>query len=459
MDAANSARSQRTTNPSTQNPETILDNSPILSTKNMNPNYSHYPQSYIINTIGHHQQRSELNRSPFTLIYESARSFIFDSTSANEHVPISTVTSFDMVLPQHATRLATNVRTSNYSSLSASEIISQITANSSMIRRLFDDHTSEEDTEESMRIQSTTPIVRENAHKRTIFGAWNFGTPNHVCIHCGAILWYEERIVKSRKPLQPKFSICCSQRKVKLPFLKETPLFLKELLDYNGGQRSKLFRGNIRAYNSMFAFTSTEGVVDNEINDGNGPYVYCINGQNHHKIGTLIPKEGQLPKFAQLYIYDIEHEVSNRLRVMSSGKSQSGINTAVVNGLLRMLDEYNPLVKVFRMARDRFKESDYHPVKINLLEKRKINGAQYNLPSASEVAALIVGDGSQPSGDRDIVVEEHGVGLRRIQEIHPSFMAMQYPILFPYGEDFYRTDIEYKDADEPSLKKKKVCHL
>lgn len=73
----------------------------------------------------------------------------------------------------------------------------------------------------------------------------------------------------------------------------------------NGGSQSSKFRENIRAYNSLFAFTSTGGVVSHEVNIGPGPYVYKISGQNYHRIGSLLPVEGQSPKFAQLYIYMI----------------------------------------------------------------------------------------------------------------------------------------------------------
>ena len=34
---------------------------------------------------------------------------------------------------------------------------------------------------------------------------WNFGPPSYVCNHCGAVLWYEERSVKSKRPRIPKF--------------------------------------------------------------------------------------------------------------------------------------------------------------------------------------------------------------------------------------------------------------
>ncbi|KAK3034120.1 hypothetical protein RJ639_034472 [Escallonia herrerae] len=92
--------------------------------------------------------------------------------------------------------------------------------------------------------------------------------------------------------------------------------------------------------------------------------------------------------------------------------------------LLRMLDEHNPLARVFRMARDMFKDVDYVPVRIRLTGTRQRDGRQYNLPTASEVAALIVGDGRQSCRNRDLIAKERGVGLRRITELHPSFMAM-----------------------------------
>ncbi|XP_065632994.1 uncharacterized protein LOC112004501 isoform X6 [Quercus suber] len=47
--------------------------------------------------------------------------------------------------------------------------------------------------------------------KRKFTEPWNFGKPTQTCESCGAILWYEERNVKSRRPSQPKFSLCCSE--------------------------------------------------------------------------------------------------------------------------------------------------------------------------------------------------------------------------------------------------------
>ena len=124
---------------------------------------------------------------------------------------------------------------------------------------------------------------------------WNFGPPSYVCNHCGAVLWYEERSVKSKRPRIPKFSLCCMEGKVKLSLLKKTPPLLNELLDPLGGQRSKTFRTQIRSYNAMFAMTSMGGKVDNRVNDGRSPYIFRLNGQTHHRIGTLLPNNGEDP--------------------------------------------------------------------------------------------------------------------------------------------------------------------
>jgi hypothetical protein len=63
----------------------------------------------------------------------------------------------------------------------------------------------------------------------------------------------------------------------------------------------------------MFSFTSFGGQVESRGSDGRGPPNFVICGQNYHRIGSLIPNQGDAPKFAQLYIYDTENEVENRL--------------------------------------------------------------------------------------------------------------------------------------------------
>lgn len=146
-------------------------------------------------------------------------------------------------------------------------------------------------------------------------GCLDLGYPEIQCKWCKAQVWIEERAEKSRPPNDStEFSICCQKGFVDIPLLEETPKLLVSLL--NGTEpRSKHYQQNIRAYNSMFAFTSLGGKVFSKLNNGNGPPQFILSGQNYHRIGSLLPEPGTTPKFAQLYIYDTQNEVQNRTRV------------------------------------------------------------------------------------------------------------------------------------------------
>ena len=166
----------------------------------------------------------------------------------------------------------------------------------------------------------------------------DLGPPIIVCEHCGAQLWYEKRTIKSKTPSKPKFSLCCFEGRVELPLLKEPPPFLGSLLNINSYQRSINFQLGIRIYNSPFAFTSLGGNVDRSMNNGFGPYVFCVNGQTHHRIGSLLPVHGQKPKYAQLYIYETNNEVKNRIDAIIHEDDRNYVDPNIVTGLMEMLD-------------------------------------------------------------------------------------------------------------------------
>lgn len=137
------------------------------------------------------------------------------------------------------------------------------------------------------------------------------GDPIYACEYCGALMWYGERVNKNSNSKKPKFSTCCLQGQVKLPFLKNSPELLYALLT-NDDEISRHFRENIRAYNMIFSFTSLGGNTENSVREGGGPQMFQIQGENYHLIGALKPKEKEKPKFMQLYIVDTENEVDNR---------------------------------------------------------------------------------------------------------------------------------------------------
>ncbi|XP_073030747.1 uncharacterized protein [Primulina eburnea] len=95
-------------------------------------------------------------------------------------------------------------------------------------------------------------------------------------------------------------------------------------------------------------------------------------------------------------------------------------------------------------------------VKLKLIGRRCGDGRRYNLPSASEVAALIVRDFDEPLGDRDILVETQMGKLKCINQLNPAYLALHYPLIFPYGEDGYREDISFSESKSNSVGIKKL---
>ncbi|GJT61107.1 DNA helicase [Tanacetum coccineum] len=74
-------------------------------------------------------------------------------------------------------------------------------------------------------------------------------------------------------------------------------------------------------------------------------------GEVYHWIGSLCPSEGDPPRFLQLYIYDTENEVTNRLRHFGGDRS-GNLDQAIVEGLIGFLDKHNELVRLFLIAKD-----------------------------------------------------------------------------------------------------------
>ncbi|OMO64423.1 hypothetical protein COLO4_32055 [Corchorus olitorius] len=109
-----------------------------------------------------------------------------------------------------------------------------------------------------------------------------------------------------------------SEGLVRLPALRDPPPFLDDLFDHSKGGLHEHFRSNIRTYNSLIQFTSLGGKIDSSINDGSFPFIFRVNNQTHHRIGPLLPPQGRHPTFSQLYIYDTQNELANRMSAIAA---------------------------------------------------------------------------------------------------------------------------------------------
>lgn len=138
----------------------------------------------------------------------------------------------------------------------------------------------------------------------------------------------------------------------------------------------------------------------------------------------------------------------------SSHSGTKGIDEEIVKQIKDCLDECNSLVKKYRMASEILKRNKHVDVKLCLLRHNDSKARPFDMPTASEVAALIVGDFDRSHYKRDIIVEKQGGSLKRVDELHSAYLPLQYPIIFHYGDNGYAPTTLHSEATLEKTEKK-----
>jgi hypothetical protein len=189
-------------------------------------------------------------------------------------------------------------------------------------------------------------------------------------------------------------------------------------------------------YNSALSFTSIGAKIDQQITGTSGVYTFCIHEEIYHRIGSLLSNSETQPQFAQIYIYDTDHEIQNRLNIMP------GLDPMILGELQQILHNINPYVNQFRQAGNLLKNNPSLDLKLVITNNRTKDPRRYNTPNASEVAAIMIGNGQEiEHQNQDIVLQPHEGGIKRISEIHCAYTLFHYVFMFPRGEDGWHPKI------------------
>ncbi|KAL7607546.1 hypothetical protein Lser_V15G15147 [Lactuca serriola] len=177
--------------------------------------------------------------------------------------------------------------------------------------------------------------------------------------------------------------------------------------------------------------TSFGAKVDDEINKGRGPYVFKIFGQIFHRIGSFCSDDSSYPRFLQLYMCDDENEISNRLRSFHTN-GDVVFSVDVINSLSRMLDTHNEYVCTFKTARDMAESMCLDSYGVCLFNN--VPDRRYGPPAPGTLGCIVCGD-NVIGVVYDIVIYSKSGLPQQVSKLHPTYMPLQYPLLFPYGED------------------------
>ena len=177
---------------------------------------------------------------------------------------------------------------------------------------------------------------------------------------------------------------------------------------------------------------------------------FKIQGQVYHLIGSLYPADNQQHKFLQIYFMgDTELQLEQKCALFQQ------VHHDIVDRLQAFLYAHNYLIQNFITAIER---APIDKFSIATKAERPPQGAHprtYNAPEVNEVAVLLDGD---IADKRDIIIEERNHRSIRILDCHPSYDALQYPLIFWKGQtgyDYYINMIN--PANGENLRKTVSC--
>nr|GEV86076.1 helitron helicase-like domain-containing protein [Tanacetum cinerariifolium] len=127
------------------------------------------------------------------------------------------------------------------------------------------------------------------------------------------------------------------------------------------------------------------------------------------------------------------------------GLDESTLNPYIIEGLIHVLDEHNGLVRLFRTARDRCNASDIPSFKIRLYNMGGVRG--YELPTTDVLGAIVFENGPRTRTDFNLIIKLRGGPPQRINKLHQSYMLLQFPLLFIFGQPGFYPKLTLKPHD------------
>jgi hypothetical protein len=181
-------------------------------------------------------------------------------------------------------------------------------------------------------------------------------------------------------------------------------------------------------------------------------YTFRVNGAIHHKIGPLLPDQGVEPNFAQIYFFDSDYQVNRRSKIFSK---EAAISKNIIRDIQNLLHQINPYVKQYRYASELLNTDPGVDLKIVLFQDNQADRRRYNTPTASEVAAIVVGsDEDRVNYSRQIrLYKKGGEGdhyLKIISDDHSAYDPLHYVLLHPYGDHGWGYKLYRKFSIEPA---------
>ena len=154
-----------------------------------------------------------------------------------------------------------------------------------------------------------------------------------------------------------------------------------------------------------------------------------------------MPSGTCLAGYAQLYFYEPHAALDFRMQ------QNAGLSRTIMDGLQSMLLQHHQYVPIYHHTYEVLQTYDpANDVEVRLRLTPGLNHHWYNLPTANEVAVILPGNHStEPC---NIILWLHSGPLHRISDLHPAYTPLQYPLLFPQGENGWYPEMKLLETAE-----------
>ena len=246
----------------------------------------------------------------------------------------------------------------------------------------------------------------------------DIGKMDVQCQHCGAFKFKKE---------SPGF--CCSNGKVLPRVFPRPPQKLMEL--WKGlGRTQRLFRKHARELNNALCLSSIQ--VRQKTMENFSPSV-IFQGQMKQFAGALLPNEGEIPVFAQLYCFDPALETTQRFENLvipgTLSITQKEELRKVLKTLQDLLHKHNPFIQDFKMIMELGDNIAEGKIVISAQEKpTEEHSRRYNAPTNFNEVSILTSESRH-----DLVLHKRGGGLQTISDLNPKGMPLHFSLLFPEG--------------------------
>ncbi|XP_042961368.1 uncharacterized protein LOC122296047 [Carya illinoinensis] len=161
----------------------------------------------------------------------------------------------------------------------------------------------------------------------------------------------------------------------------------------------------------------------------------------YHYIEDLVPEDGH-PSYLQLYFFDTEHELENRIH------DAERLDPSIIARLMDIL-EVNPYCRFFRTLNN-ISSLENHTIRIR--SDIDLDQRVYNAPSVSQVAAIWTEtDNCTEQKGQDIIIFNQAGGSHIVQYYFGCYDPLQYPLLFPFGDSGWHQGIKKVERGTISL--------